>query len=344
MRAVLDVMDAHGFDRVSPPLIEFERSLAARMSGVSSRRMFRFVDPASLRTLSLRNDITVQIGRIASTGLAEAARPLRLCYAGEIVNIDGRQLEPRRQKLQMGAELIGSDSAQAAAEMTVLAVDALIAAGAKDVSVDFTLPDLVDTLAAGAMPLEPHQVEAVRRELDTKDAGGLRDAGGAQYLPLLYAGGPFEEAIGKLSAIDAGGALASRIAGLRLVAERLAGKARLTLDPSERHGFEYQSWMGFTLFADGLPGALGRGGTYTIQGDREEPSTGFSLYPDRLIDLLAGDAKARDMIFLPMDAPANAGQDLRRNGWRTLAAIAQEDDPRALGCTHVWEAGEARPL
>ncbi len=82
-RAVLDVMDAHGYDRVQPPSIEFEKSLASRMTGISPRRMFRFVDPASLRMMALRSDITPQVGRIAATGLAGAARPLRLAMRGK---------------------------------------------------------------------------------------------------------------------------------------------------------------------------------------------------------------------------------------------------------------------
>src|SRR5690606_33423529 len=118
--------------------------------------------------------------------------------------------------------------------------------------------------SASAFPLAPEQEDAVRRELDAKDAGGLTQAGGEAYLPLLYATGPFEEAIEKLAAIDAGGALSSRIAGLREIAASVAGRARLTLDPSERHGFEYQSWFGFTLYVGGITRSLGRGGTYTI--------------------------------------------------------------------------------
>jgi hypothetical protein len=39
-------------------MIEFERSLAARMAGIQSRRMFRFVDPSSLRMMALRSDFT----------------------------------------------------------------------------------------------------------------------------------------------------------------------------------------------------------------------------------------------------------------------------------------------
>ena len=344
-RAMLDVMDSHGYNRVQPPSIEFEKSLASRMAGVQPRRMFRFVDPASLRTLALRSDITVQVGRIAATGLAQAARPLRLCYAGQVLTIKGDGLDPTRERLQLGAELIGSDAVAAVAEIVSMAIEALQAAGATGISVDFTLPDLVDTLATKALPLDVGQIEAVRRELDAKDAGGLVAAGGEAYLPLLYATGPFETAIERLAAIDANlghghGALAGRIAALREVAARVGGMARLTLDPSERHGFEYQSWFGFTIYAEGARGALGRGGSYSILG-RDEPAIGFSLYPDPLIDALAAAEAPRDTLFLPPGHDSEAAARLRAIGWRTVAALSNADDASALGCTHRLEAGEA---
>ncbi len=335
-RSVLDVLDSHGYDRVQPPSIEFEKSMASRMSGVQPRRMFRFVDPASLRTLALRSDMTVQIGRIAATALAEAARPLRLCYAGQVVTIKGDGLDPTRERLQLGAELIGSDSVAAAGEVIAVALEALTRAGAAGLSIDLTLPDLVDALAEKALPLKPDQIEAVRRELDAKDAGGLVDAGGAAYLPLLSAIGPFESAIEQLAAIDAGGALSTRITALRAIAARVGDLARVTLDPSERHGFEYQSWFGFTLYADGVPGAVGRGGSYTIlgAGAETEPATGFSLYPDTLIDALAAGEQSRDGLFLPLGHDPEVATRLRAIGWRTVAALSANDDPVKLGCTH----------
>lgn len=342
-RAAIDVMDGHGYDRVQPPSIEFEKSLASRMTGVQPRRMFRFVDPASLRTLALRSDITPQIGRISATGLAGAARPLRLCYAGQVVTIKGAGLDPARERLQLGAELIGTDSVAAVAEVVAMAIEALQAAGATGISVDFTLPDLVDTLAEKALPLPPESIEAVRRELDAKDAGGLVTAGGEAYLPLLTAIGPFDAAIERLAAIDAGGALASRIAALREIAGRVAGKARLTLDPSERHGFEYQTWFGFMLYADGVSGALGRGGTYRILG-LDEPAIGFSLYPEPLVDALAAIEPRRDALFLPLGHNADAAARLRAVGWRTVAALARGDDAVALGCTHRLDGAEAVAL
>jgi ATP phosphoribosyltransferase regulatory subunit len=346
-RAAVDVMEGHGYDRVQPPSIEFEKSLASRMEGVRPRRMFRFVDPASLRTLALRSDITPQVGRIAATSLAQAARPLRICYAGQVITIKGDGLDPTRERLQLGAELIGSDSVAAAAEIVAMAIEALQAAGARGVSVDFTLPDLVDTLAEKALPLAAGAIETVRRELDAKDAGGLVAAGGAAYLPLLYAIGPFEAAIERLSALDVGGALASRISGLREIAARVSSLARITLDPSERHGFEYQSWFGFTIYADDVAGALGRGGTYRIltqEFGQHEAAIGFSLYPDPLIDALAAAEPRRDTLFLPLGHDPEIAARLRAIGWRTVAALADGDDARALGCTHRLDDGEAKPV
>ncbi|HKR93250.1 ATP phosphoribosyltransferase regulatory subunit [Novosphingobium sp.] len=344
-RAALDVLASHGYERVETPSIEFEKSLASRMAGVQVRRMFRFVDPVSLRMLALRSDITAQVARIAATGLAAAARPLRLSYAGQVVTIKGDGLDPVRERLQLGAELIGTDAVTAAAELVELAIESLRAAGATGISVDFTLPDLVDTLCAQALPLAEGMIGAVRQMLDAKDAGGLVDAGGGAYLPLLYAVGPFETAIERLAAFDAGGVLASRIAGLREIAARVNGTARLTLDPSERHGFEYQSWFGFTIYAEGISGALGRGGTYRILGsagdETGEAAVGFSLYPDPLIEVLAAEMPERKALFLSLGHDRDLANRLRSIGWITVAALDEGDDPIALGCSHRLENGEA---
>lgn len=339
MRACLDVLDAHGYDRVRPPLLEFEASLAGRMAGAvagEARAMFRFVDPASLRTLALRSDMPPQVGRIAATSLKTAARPLRLAYCGDTVVIKASQLDPARERLQLGAELIGADSVAAASEAVMLAIEALTAAGLTGISVDFTLPDLVDTLSAKAFPLSGDQIEAVRRELDTKDAGGLKAAGGAAYLPLLYATGPFGAALAALRDVDAGGALKSRLDGLEQIAAHIGDAARITLDPTERHGFEYQSWFGFTLYAEGLRRAAGRGGTYRIAGSNE-PATGFTLYLDRLADA-APQPEAARTCYLPLGHDRAAAAKLRAEGWRTRAQLAEGEDAAALGCDYVLTA------
>ena len=338
MRACLDTLDSHGYDRVRPPLLEFESSLAARMAGVQTRRMFRFVDPKSLRTLALRSDITPQVGRIAATSLKDAPRPLRLAYCGDTALIEASQLDPARERLQLGAEVIGADTVAAACEIVTLAVNALSAAGMNGISVDFTMPDLLDTLSDGDDAMTSDRLEAIRRELDTKDAGGLKQAGGARFLPLLYATGPFDEASAKLRGFDAGGALASRLDGLEKIATSVGDSARITLDPTERYGFEYQSWFGFTIYAEGVRGAAGRGGTYRIAGS-EEAATGFTLYIDRIAEGSEIAIPARRIVYLSFDHDPAAARETLAQGHRVIAQIAEGEDPAALGCTHILRGG-----
>lgn len=280
VRAMLDTVAAHGYERVAPPLVEYEESLAARLKS-SRTDLARFVDPLSQRTLAVRSDITPQVARIVSTVLAEAPRPLRLAYAGTVLKLGASQLNPQRETMQVGAELIGSDDVDAACEITGIAVDALAAADVKGVTVDLTMPDLVQTLAGQILPNDRR--EQLELLLDMKDAGGLCSTGFADWLPLIAATGRVEPALKALREFDYAGLMTSRINGIGAIAAMLSDRGiRVTIDPTERHGFEYQSWFGFSLFVPGASGAVGRGGSYTIThpDGRDEPATGFSVYPD----------------------------------------------------------------
>ena len=336
MRHTIDAIALWGYQRVSPPLAEFEEALVGRLKSASAQDLLRVIDPVSQRSLALRPDITTQVGRIAATRLAACARPLRLSYGGPVVKLRATHLRPEREMTQVGAELIGSDGVAAAVEIVQVAIAALEAAGVTGITVDLTLPDLVDTLAAGPLPLANDAVAEVRQLLDAKDAGGLAQLGATAYLPLIEAAGPFDAAVETLRAIDAGGVLASRIAGLRAIAAPLASHATVTLDPTERHGFEYQSWFGFSLFADGLTGEIGRGGSYTVLHDNgvEEPAVGFSIYPDPLIDFVARQGTPR-RLFLPLGTDPARAEEQRAQGWISVAALDDACDPAALGCTHI---------
>lgn len=344
-RDVLDTLASHGYARVSPPLAEYEDGLTDRMQGASRSDLMRFVDPISQRTLALRPDMTMQIGRIASTSLADRPRPLRLSYSGQVLKLRSGQLQPERSRLQIGAELIGNDSVIAASEIVSVAIEALERAGVSGITVDFTMPDLIDILASGPLPLNEAQITEVRGELDMKDAGGLNAIGATGYLPLIEATGPFDEAMAKLRKFETGGLLSSRLDGVSQIAESIRGKASLTLDPTERHGFEYQNWFGFTLYAETFIGALGRGGSYVIdQFDGEsEAAVGFSLYPNPLIDAGFG-AKVRDQVFLPLGHDSERAGKLRSDGWQTVAALSDKDDAKTLGCTHILNGKEIQIL
>lgn len=284
VRALLDSIEGRGYDRVSPPLAEYEDGLAARLKS-SRTELARFVDPLSQRTLAIRPDITPQIARIVSTQLADVPRPLRLAYAGPVLKLGATQLNPQREAMQVGAELIGDDSVAAACEITGIAVAAMKAAGVEGITVDLTMPDLVQTVAG--LVLSSGEIAQLDGLLDMKDAGGLVEAGFADWLPLIAATGPVAPALDALRKFDHAGLMASRIAGIEAIAASIAdqsdsGGVRVTLDPTERHGFEYHSWFGFSLFVVNGTNAVGRGGCYAIthSNGHDEAATGFSVYPD----------------------------------------------------------------
>ena len=340
---VLGVAASYGYERAEPPLAEYADALGSRLKAGGLRDAVRFVDPVSQRTLAIRPDLTAQIGRIAATRMGHHPRPVRLSYAGSVLKLRGAELSPARERRQIGCELIGLDTVAAATEVVSVAAEALVATGARGLSIDLTLPDLVDTLAAGPLPVAPHLITVLRERLDAKDAGAVAAIAPA-YLPLVEATGPFVPALDRLRALDTAGVLATRLDGLAQLASAVGDRATLTLDPTERHGFEYQSWLGFSLFVEGATAEVGRGGTYTIMHEdgAEEAATGFSLFTDALAVGTATPERRR--LFLPLSTPVADGARFRAEGWVTVAALTSGDTPEAQLCTHRFDGGRARSL
>src|ERR1700709_1806000 len=75
VEALMTVFAAHGYQRVKPPLLEFEDSLLAGSGAAVAEQTFRLMDPNSQRMMGLRADTTPQVARIATTRLANAPRP-----------------------------------------------------------------------------------------------------------------------------------------------------------------------------------------------------------------------------------------------------------------------------
>ena len=133
----------YGYAQIAPPMAEFEDTLLAGVGAAEGPRMFRMMDPVSKKMLGIRTDITAQIARIATSRLAASERPLRLCYAGQVLRIEGGQVRQEREVGQAGMELIGEAAQAAEIEVLVLAVEAVQASGADDFTVDLTMPQLV---------------------------------------------------------------------------------------------------------------------------------------------------------------------------------------------------------
>lgn len=347
---ILKVFAASGYEQVKPPLVEFESTLAgngANGGGSLSGQMFRLMDPVSQRMMAVRADITLQVARIAGTRLAAAPRPLRLSYAGQILRVRGNQLRPERQFAQVGVELIGPDSVAADVEVIVLAAEGLNAAGIVEPTIDINSPALVAHVLAD-IDLGEEAVQELRASLDRKDLGateevlrreGIAFSDSAKALcAMIETVGPAAEVVEELKSIDLPAdaraeviRLADVVDGVRAALPELS----LTLDPVEYRGFEYQTGVSFTVFAEGVRGELARGGRYITEAG--EYATGVSLYMDSIMRALP-DAESGSRLYLPAETAVAVGQGLRANGWVTVAGLQDvadiEEEAWRLGCSH----------
>ena len=119
---LMAVLAAHDYERVKPPLVEFEETLLSGAGSAMASDTFRTMDPISHRMIGVRADMTPQVARIAATRLSHRPRPLRLSYAGQVLRVKGSQMQPERQVGQAGAELIGAAGPAACREMRTAVV------------------------------------------------------------------------------------------------------------------------------------------------------------------------------------------------------------------------------
>ena len=339
-RTLMDVFAGNGYLQVKPPLIEFEEHLLEGSGAALASKMFRVMDPVSHRMMGIRTDITLQIARVATTRMKQDPRPLRLSYAGQVLRVYGSQLRPERQFAQAGVELIGPTETAADVELILLAAEALNALEIKNFSIDLTLPTLVPTLCR-ELGIDEETAASAREALDHKDAARLDDYDNPLsgiLIALLKAAGPAKSAIEALEKINLPGAAAEQLAGLKQVVAMLADAApdlKLTIDPGEYRGFEYQTGLSFTVFGRGVRGELGRGGRYRLMDG--EAASGFTLFLDSLMRAVPR-MVTNDRLYLPFGTSLDKGYALRRDGWKTVAGLAPEGDAaaeaRRLDCGH----------
>jgi ATP phosphoribosyltransferase regulatory subunit len=344
VQALMDAFTAHGYQRVKPPLLEFEDALLAGSGAAVADQTFRLMDPETRRMMGLRADMTPQVARIATTRLAQAGRPLRLSYAGQCLRVQGTQIAPDRQVAQAGIELIGPDSPEADAEIVLVAAEALATLGLTRLSYDLTMPPLVPTLLDEA-GFEPAQRASLGRALDRKDAAAVQARGGAlaaTLTDLLLAAGPAQRALDALAAapLPPGAQRhAQRLADTVAAIHARAPALKLTVDPVEFRGFRYHTGVSLSVYAPGRHEELGRGGRY-ICGEAE-PATGVTLYPDAVLRALPAGA-ARPRLYVPPGTDPARAAALRSEGFATVAGFDAGDAmaaARALGCTHVLSGG-----
>jgi len=344
-RAVLDLFEAHGYELVMPPLLEYVESLLTGTGHDLDLRTFKLVDQLSGRMLGVRADITPQVARI-DAHLLNRKGVARLCYAGSVLHTLPSGMNRTREPLQIGAELYGHAGIESDVEIQRLLMKALAVARVKECYLDIghvaifralvrrggVGPELESELFRAMQAKDLPAVTGLTRRLEAATRKALA------ALPELYGEA---EVLGRAArCLPDYPEIRSALAGLQALSEKLRDVARIRcFDLAELRGYRYHSGVVFAAYAGGWPNALALGGRYDEVGKafgRARPATGFSLDLRELASA-SPDGARRSAILAPY-RPGDAALARAVDQLRARGEIVVDDLPghagtrRELGC------------
>jgi ATP phosphoribosyltransferase regulatory subunit len=289
-RLLLDLFRGWGYELVIPPLLEYVESLLTGTGRDLDLRTFKLVDQLSGRTMGLRADITPQVARI-DAHLLNRPGVTRLCYCGNVLHTLPAGLNATREPLVIGAEVYGHAGIESDIEVLRLLIASLAACGVSSPRIDLGHVAVFRALATRA-GLDGELQAELFEVLQAKDAPGLEalSAGIAEpwgdalrRLPELYGG---VEVLARARAALPGIAeIGNALSDLEALAASCAN-ASISIDLAELRGLHYHTGVVFSVYCEGVPNDVARGGRYDEVGrafGRARPATGFSLYLSELM-------------------------------------------------------------
>ncbi len=114
-----EIAKLYGYQEIITPLVESYELLAAKSGEEIRKRMYAFKDLGG-RKVGLRPEFTASIARLVAGRMKNAPKPLRLFCLGSLYRYDEPQYGRFREFWQANYELMGSEEAEADAEILTL--------------------------------------------------------------------------------------------------------------------------------------------------------------------------------------------------------------------------------
>lgn len=169
---VWSVFASMGYKEVETPSFEYYDCYVGEGGQISQETMFKFFDEQG-RILVLRPDFTTSIARMAATKETGKIHPLRYMYTGSVFRAEQTQGARQREFTQSGIELIGSYSPSADAEVISAAIEAVLALGIEEFSMEIGQVAFFNGLIEQA-GLDAELTEKLRERIDSKDSVGIK--------------------------------------------------------------------------------------------------------------------------------------------------------------------------
>lgn len=251
-RRCLELLAAAGYEEVVLPVLEYAEEAAGEG--------YRFVDRGG-RVIALRTDFTPLAARVMAPWL-NPDRPVRICYAGEVVRPKPARLRELPELYQLGFECYGV--ARGGEEACTLALELLAATGIEVATCHVTV-SVADMAQRLLLRLGASEGNAELLEMVVaRDLSGLRQAleltGEARrYLEGALLGEPaasWAEFFGFRAELERLSALCARIEGWGATA---------SIDAAPALAGQYYSGLVFSVWGRRTRAVVAAGGEYEVR-------------------------------------------------------------------------------
>lgn len=292
-RQVNSFFQNRGFKRIETPIMEFEDVFAASSEYMSTT--YRFFDSEG-RTIALRPDMTLPIGRVIST--ATIKLPVKLSYSGKIFRANPEMLGEQNEQTQAGIEIIGFQSLKAELECILSGIKILT---------DLSIPNFQIELGHAViyqeiikhLQLADKSELIFRKLLLNKSISGIKafvkenpSSLDAFILELPWLFGPAEEIIEKAKSLTTDRGILTALEELvRVVSyvHQVEPDVALNIDLGLIQDFDYYTGLIFRGYADHASEHFLSGGRYDYLlerfGGKPTPAVGLALHLDKIVRL-----------------------------------------------------------
>jgi len=305
MGVLRTVFERHGFEPIDTPALEYYETLAGKY-GEDERLIYHFEDHGG-REVGLRYDLTVPLARFVAVHRNELVFPFKRYHIGPVWRADRPQKGRYREFWQCDADIVGSTSMLADADVVSIVIESLRGVQMPNFVVHINHRKLLESLALYA-GVSAEQAPGVYRAIDKLakigeggvarelEATGVESGIARRIVDLVSTSGAPDAVLSaiseRLSSIDLAREAISDLEDLfEYLAALGAPPEHYVLDLALARGLEYYTGPVFETTVDEPKiGSLGGAGRYDglvgMFSGQDIPATGMSLGLERIIDVV----------------------------------------------------------
>ncbi len=335
---IIDYFILNGFDLIKTPMIEFYENNSDNCLFIETRK--------NKPKLFIRDDITPQIIRIASSRFKNKKRPIKLCYYGEVVRKKGTMLRPERQFLQVGSEIIGSDSVLADIEIINLAYKSLKKIGVTNITLELTSKKFLEEIFSKIKDNKIlKELKTFIKQKDKKNSLALvNNKDHKKFLENLFdLSGKIDDVNKSIYSLGISNITKKEIKNLNKISKsiNLNIEDQIIFDFTEIDNKNYHDGIKFTFFARNVRGEVASGGRYKIKNNiNEETAIGFTCFMDSVLRASSFENKSKK-ILIPFKTSETIKKNLIKKNYILYSFFENNSDivkkAKKYSCTHIYE-------